>query len=200
MAKTFDDKKIIYTMDRVSRSYGTKVVLKDISISYYYGAKIGVVGPNGSGKSSLFKILAGKDTDFTGETHLLEGYTIGYLEQEPELEPGKTVLEVVKEGVKPIQVLRAAFPAGTVSGAPKISAMQILSRLESTKRKFYAGAVGYIQSNGDLDFCITIRSTLKQGDVYTLQAGGGIVYDSEAEREFTETSEKLGALIDTLTK
>lgn len=107
---------------------------------------------------------------------------------------------LVKEGVKPIQVLRAAFPAGTVSGAPKISAMQILSRLESTKRKFYAGAVGYIQSNGDLDFCITIRSTLKQGDVYTLQAGGGIVYDSEAEREFTETSEKLGALIDTLTK
>ena len=109
MAKTFDDKKIIYTMDRVSRSYGTKVVLKDISISYYYGAKIGVVGPNGSGKSSLFKILAGKDTDFTGETHLLEGYTIGYLEQEPELEPGKTVLEVVKEGVKPITDLLEEF-------------------------------------------------------------------------------------------
>ena len=57
MAKTFDDKKIIYTMDRVSRAYGTKVVLKDISISYYYGAKIGVIGENGAGKSSLFKIL-----------------------------------------------------------------------------------------------------------------------------------------------
>ena len=82
MAKTFDDKKIIYTMDRVSRSYGTKVVLKDISISYYYGAKIGVVGANGSGKSSLFKILAGRDKDFVGETTLLPGYTIGYLEQE----------------------------------------------------------------------------------------------------------------------
>ncbi|MCR4734119.1 MAG: energy-dependent translational throttle protein EttA [Treponema sp.] len=109
MAKTFDDKKIIYTMDRVSRSYGTKVVLKDISISYYYGAKIGVIGPNGSGKSSLFKILAGKDTDFAGETHLLEGYTIGYLEQEPELEAGKTVLEIVKEGVKPITDLLAEF-------------------------------------------------------------------------------------------
>ncbi len=109
MAKTFDDKKIIYTMDRVTRSYGTKVVLKDISISYYYGAKIGVVGPNGSGKSSLFKILAGKDTEFTGETSLAPGYTIGYLEQEPELEAGKTVMEIVKEGVKPITDLLAEF-------------------------------------------------------------------------------------------
>ena len=109
MAKTFDDKKIIYTMDRVTRSYGTKVVLKDISISYYYGAKIGVVGPNGAGKSSLFKILAGKDTDFAGETSLAPGYTIGYLEQEPELEAGKTVMEIVKEGVKPITDLLAEF-------------------------------------------------------------------------------------------
>lgn len=107
---------------------------------------------------------------------------------------------IVRDGVKPIQVLRASFPAGTVSGAPKISAMQILSGLEGTKRRFYAGAVGYVQCNGDLDFCIAIRSTLKQGNVYTLQAGGGIVYDSNAEREFTETCEKLGALIDTLTK
>ena len=106
----------------------------------------------------------------------------------------------VRDDVKPIQVLRASFPAGTVSGAPKISAMQILSGLESTKRRFYAGAVGYVQCNGDLDFCIAIRCTLKQGNVYTLQAGGGIVYDSNAEREFTETCEKLGALIDTLTK
>ncbi len=107
---------------------------------------------------------------------------------------------IVREGVKPIQVLRASFPAGTVSGAPKISAMQILSGLEKTKRRFYAGAVGYLQCNGDLDFCITIRSALKQGNVWSLQAGGGIVYDSTPEREFTETCEKLGALVDTLTR
>lgn len=111
MAKTFDDKKIIYTMDRVGRAYGTKVVLKDISISYYYGAKIGVLGSNGAGKSSLFKILAGIDKDYTGETSLAPGYTIGYLEQEPYLEPGKTVMEVVKEGVKPITDLLAEFDA-----------------------------------------------------------------------------------------
>ena len=109
MAKTFDDKKIIYTMDRVSRSYGTKVVLKDISISYYYGAKIGVIGANGSGKSSLFRILAGVDKDFVGETHLAPGYSIGYLEQEPQLEKGKTVMDIVKEGVKPITDLLAEF-------------------------------------------------------------------------------------------
>ena len=84
--------------------------------------------------------------------------------------------------------------------APKISAMQILSGLEKTKRRFYAGAVGYIQPTGDLDFCISIRCALRQGNVWNLQAGGGIVYDSEPEREFTETCEKLGALIDTLTK
>ena len=96
-------------MDRVSRSYGTKTVLKDISISYYYGAKIGVIGANGAGKSSLFKILAGRDTEYTGETTLAPGYKIGYLEQEPYLEPGKTVREIVEEGVKDITDLLAEF-------------------------------------------------------------------------------------------
>ncbi|MCQ2586567.1 MAG: chorismate-binding protein [Treponema sp.] len=100
----------------------------------------------------------------------------------------------VKPGFKAIQVLRAAFPAGTVSGAPKISAIEILSQLEKIKRRFYAGAIGYIQSNGDLDFCIAIRSALKQGNIWSLQAGGGIVYDSNADREWEETNEKLGAL------
>ena len=96
-------------MNDVSRAYGTKVVLKNIGISYFYGAKIGVIGANGSGKSSLFKILAGIDTDFTGETSLAPGYTIGYLEQEPQLESGKTVREVVSEGVKEITDLLAEF-------------------------------------------------------------------------------------------
>ena len=95
---TVDEKKIIYSMHRVSRVYGTKQVLKDISISYFYGAKIGVLGPNGSGKSSLFKIFAGQDTEFTGEVSVSPGYSIGYLEQEPQLEEGKTVKEIVREG------------------------------------------------------------------------------------------------------
>ena len=100
----------------------------------------------------------------------------------------------IRSDFKQIQVLRSAFPAGTVSGSPKISAIEILSQLEKVKRRFYAGAIGYLQANGDLDFCIGIRCTLKQGNTWTLQAGGGIVYDSVPEREWEETNEKLGAL------
>lgn len=100
----------------------------------------------------------------------------------------------LKTGKRPIDVLRSAFPAGTVSGAPKISAIEILSRLEKDKRNFYAGAIGYIEADGDLDFCIAIRSALKQQNIWTLQAGGGIVYASEPEREWEETNEKLGAM------
>jgi ATP-binding cassette ChvD family protein len=109
MATTTDDKKVIYSMYRVSRSHGTKQVLKDISLSYFYGAKIGVIGLNGSGKSSLLKILAGIDTDFTGETSCAPGYTIGYLEQEPALTPGKTVRETISEGVQEVIDLLAEF-------------------------------------------------------------------------------------------
>ena len=106
---TVDDKKVIYTMYRVSKKHGTKQVLKDINLSYFYGAKIGVLGLNGSGKSSLLKILAGVDTEFSGETSVSPGYTIGYMEQEPYLEPGKTVKEIVSEGVQELVNLLAEF-------------------------------------------------------------------------------------------
>ena len=151
MAKTFDDKKIIYTMDRVSRSYGTKVVLKDISISYYYGAKIGVIGPNGSGKSSLFKILAGIDKDFAGETSLAPGYSIGYLEQEPELEPGKTVLEVVKEGVKPITDLLAEFDQiNEAFGDPDADFVKLCARQGEIQEKLDACDAWNLDNNLEL--------------------------------------------------
>ena len=103
-----------------------------------------------------------------------------------------------RSDMKPIQVLRSAFPAGTVSGAPKISAIEIVSSLESHKRNFYAGAVGYLDADGDLDFCIAIRCALKQGNIFTLQAGSGIVYASDPEREWEETNEKLGAMVQVL--
>ncbi len=94
--------KIIYSMIGVSKFYDKKPILKDIYLSYFYGAKIGVLGLNGSGKSSLLRILAGVDKDFNGETAVSPGYTIGYLEQEPQLDENKTVREIVEEGVQEI--------------------------------------------------------------------------------------------------
>jgi len=93
-----DGNKIIYTMMRVSRYYDKKPVIKDISLSYFYGAKIGVLGLNGSGKSTLLRIMAGVDTEFNGQAVLSPGYTVGYLEQEPRLDEAKTVREIVEEG------------------------------------------------------------------------------------------------------
>ncbi|MBR1537242.1 MAG: energy-dependent translational throttle protein EttA [Treponema sp.] len=151
MAKTFDDKKIIYTMDRVSRAYGTKVVLKDISISYYYGEKIGVIGENGAGKSSLFKIFAGIDKDYTGETKLLPGYSMGYLEQEPYLEPGKTVLEVVKEGVKPITDLLAEFDkVNEAFGDPDADFDKLCARQAEIQEKLDAADAWNLDANLEL--------------------------------------------------
>ncbi|WP_319417049.1 energy-dependent translational throttle protein EttA [Marispirochaeta aestuarii] len=95
-----EENKIIYSMVRVSKSFNKKPILKDISLSYFYGAKIGVLGLNGSGKSTLLKIMAGVDKDFNGEAMLSPGYTIGYLEQEPRLDPERTVRQVVEEGVQ----------------------------------------------------------------------------------------------------
>ena len=92
--------KVIYSMIRVAKFYDKKPVLKDISLSYFYGAKIGVLGLNGSGKSSLLRILAGVDKEFNGETILSPGYTVGFLEQEPLVNEDRTVREVVEEGVQ----------------------------------------------------------------------------------------------------
>ena len=99
MAKhTSDQPEIIYSMMRVSKFYNNKPVIKDISLSYFYGAKIGVLGLNGSGKSTVLRIMAGVDQDFNGEAVLSKGYTTGMLEQEPKLDDTKTVREVVEEG------------------------------------------------------------------------------------------------------
>ena len=96
-----DDKKVIFSMNKVSKTYQStgKQVLKDIYLSFFYGAKIGILGLNGSGKSTLLKIIAGAEKNFQGDVTFVPGYKVGYLEQEPQLDPEKTVLEVVKEGV-----------------------------------------------------------------------------------------------------
>ncbi|HPX66077.1 MAG TPA: ATP-binding cassette domain-containing protein, partial [Anaerolineaceae bacterium] len=106
------DTQVIYSMMRVGKIYPpNKQVLRDISLGFYYGAKIGVLGLNGSGKSSLLRIMAGKDTDYLGEIAMSKGYTVGLLEQEPELDDEKSVIEVIKEGVQPIVDLLAEYDA-----------------------------------------------------------------------------------------
>jgi sulfate-transporting ATPase len=104
-----NDKQIIYSMSRVGKVYRQKHVLKDISLSYFYGAKIGVLGLNGAGKSTLLRIMAGVDQDHLGETVLSKGYTVGFLEQEPQLNPEKTVKEIVQEGVGHVMQLLKDF-------------------------------------------------------------------------------------------
>ncbi len=105
--------KIIYSMMRVSKFYDKKPVIKDISLSYVYGAKIGVLGLNGSGKSSLLRIMAGVDKEFNGQAVLSAGYTVGYLEQEPHLDESRTVRQIVEEGVQETVDLLAEFNAIT---------------------------------------------------------------------------------------
>ena len=101
---TVDDKKIIFSMVGVSKTYpgSNKTILKDIYLSFFYGAKIGIIGPNGAGKSTLMKIIAGLDKSYQGNVVFSPGYSVGYLPQDPQLDPAKTVKEVVMEGVQPI--------------------------------------------------------------------------------------------------
>lgn len=106
-----DDKKVIFSMQRLSKSYqgSDKQVLKNIYLSFFYGAKIGILGLNGSGKSSLLKIIAGVDKNYQGDVVFQPGYTVGYLEQEPQLDETKTVIEVVREGVAETMALLEEF-------------------------------------------------------------------------------------------
>ena len=105
-----DDKKVIFSMVGVSKIYPPqKQVLKDIYLSFFYGAKIGIIGLNGAGKSTLLKIIAGIDTQYQGNVVFSPGYSVGYLEQDPKLDPSKTVKEIVQEGVQPVLDLLAEF-------------------------------------------------------------------------------------------
>jgi sulfate-transporting ATPase len=111
MPKQDEPNKVIYSMVGVGKVHGTKQVLKDISLGYFYGAKIGVIGLNGAGKSTLLRIMAGVEAPTAGEVAISPGYSVGMLEQEPRLDPAKTVLEVVKEGVAETAALLAEFEA-----------------------------------------------------------------------------------------
>src|SRR3954470_3958191 len=122
--------KIIYSMVGVSKFHGKKQVLKDIYLSYFYGAKIGVLGLNGSGKSSLLRILAGVDKEFVGETILSPGHTVGYLEQEPRLDETKTVREIVEQGVQETVDLLKEFDEINAKFAEELTDDEMAALLE----------------------------------------------------------------------
>lgn len=135
-----DDKKIIFSMVGVSKTYPPqKTVLKDIYLSFFYGAKIGIIGLNGSGKSSLLKIIAGIDKSYQGEVVFSPGYSVGYLEQEPQLDPDKTVIEVVREGVQSIVDMLAEYDAINMAfGEPDADFDKLLARQAELQDKLDA--------------------------------------------------------------
>jgi len=140
--------KIIYSMVGISKFHGkTKQVLKDIYLSYFYGAKIGVIGLNGSGKSSLLRILAGVDKDFLGETVISPGYTVGFLEQEPQLENDKTVLEIVQQGVQPIiDLLKEFDEINNAFGDPDADMDKLMDRQAKVQDKLDAAGAWDLDS------------------------------------------------------
>lgn len=127
-----------------------------------------------------------------GTVHVTEQMVIEYYSHVMHIV--SEVQGTVREGLDALDVLMAGFPAGTVSGAPKIRAMEIIDELETEKRGFYSGCVGYITAGGDMDNCIMLRTALIKDKVLYLQAGGGVVADSNAADEFTETTNKAAAL------
>jgi ATP-binding cassette ChvD family protein len=143
-----DDKKVIFSMVGVSKTYPPqKQVLKNIYLSFFYGAKIGIIGLNGSGKSSLLKIIAGIDKDYQGEVVFSPGYSVGYLEQEPKLDPSKTVIEVVREGVQPIMDMLAEFDkVNEAFGDPDADFDALLARQAELQDKLDAADAWNIDS------------------------------------------------------
>jgi sulfate-transporting ATPase len=143
--------KIIYSMVGVSKFHGKKQVLKDIYLSYFYGAKIGVIGLNGSGKSSLLRILAGVDKDHLGETVLSPGHTVGFLEQEPQLDPTKTVREIVEQGVQPVLDLLKEFDEiNNAFGDPDADMDKLMDRQAKVQDKLDATGAWDLDSKLDM--------------------------------------------------
>ena len=143
-----DDKKVIFSMVGVSKTYPPqKQVLKDIYLSFFYGAKIGIIGLNGSGKSSLLKIIAGLDKSYQGEVVFSPGYSVGYLEQEPKLDPDKTVIEVVREGVQPIMDMLAEYDkVNEAFGDPDADFDKLMARQAELQDKLDAADAWNIDS------------------------------------------------------
>src|SRR5213082_1865097 len=163
--------KIIYSMVGVSKHYDKRAVLKNIYLSYFYGAKIGVIGLNGSGKSSLLRILAGTDKDFLGETVLSPGYTVGFLEQEPQLDPIRTVRQIVEEGVQPIiDLLKEFDEINNAFGDPDADMDKLMGRQAKVQDKLDAAGAWDLDSKLEMAMD-ALRCPPGETSVSTLSGG-----------------------------
>ena len=165
--------KIIYSMYKVSKHYNRKVILADISLSYFYGAKIGVLGLNGSGKSTLLRIMAGIDPEHEGTIQVQPGFTVGYLEQEPELEKGRTVKEIVEEGVQETVDLLREYEGINAQFAEPMDddAMNALIERQATVAE-QLDAVGAWDLDSRLDMAMdALRCPPEDQEVSTLSGG-----------------------------
>ncbi len=165
--------KIIYSMYKVSKHYNRKAIITDISLSYFYGAKIGVLGLNGSGKSSLLRIMAGIDSEYEGTISIQPGFTVGFLEQEPELEKGKTVKDIVEEGVQEtVDLLREYEDINAQFADPMDDdAMNALIERQATVAE-QLDAVGAWDLDSRLDMAMdALRCPPEDQEVSTLSGG-----------------------------
>ena len=165
--------KIIYSMYKVSKHYNRKAIIADISLSYFYGAKIGVLGLNGSGKSTLLRIMAGIDSEYEGTISIQPGFTVGFLEQEPELEKGKTVKEIVEEGVQETVDLLREYEAINAKFADPMDddAMNALIERQATVAE-QLDAVGAWDLDSRLDMAMdALRCPPEDQEVSTLSGG-----------------------------
>ena len=165
--------KIIYSMYKVSKHYNRKAIITDISLSYFYGAKIGVLGLNGSGKSTLLRIMAGIDSEYEGTISIQPGFTVGFLEQEPELEKGKTVKEIVEEGVQETVDLLREYEAINAQFAEPMDddAMNALIERQATVAE-QLDAVGAWDLDSRLEMAMdALRCPPEDQEVSTLSGG-----------------------------
>ncbi len=167
-----DDKKIIFSMVGLNKSFGPqKQVLKNIYLSFFYGAKIGIIGLNGAGKSTLLKIIAGIEKEYQGEVVWSPGYSVGYLEQDPKLDPNKTVREVVQEGVQPVMdMLKEYDEINMAFGEPDADFDKLLARQAELQDKLDAADAWNIDQKLDRAMD-ALRCPPDDANVTTLSGG-----------------------------